>query len=116
MHAVHDKLKTVRHRNNLDFIRSFLAIGVCVQHSLYAFNIKVSFLFVPAFTAISGYLITRSMEQSRGYGHFLWKRVLRVGPAFLVALAIVALLDGDLKNTMISWLTMGLRSNELSWD
>lgn len=44
---------------------------------------------VAGFFAISGYLITMSRDRSRSFGSFLWKRFLRIYPAFVAALFVV---------------------------
>jgi peptidoglycan/LPS O-acetylase OafA/YrhL len=49
---------------------------------------------VPAFLAISGFYVLRSYEQSANWLEFIWKRVLRIVPAFLVSLALVAVAGG----------------------
>lgn len=97
--------------NNLDIFRTLLALGVLVYHCLLFANVKtVQFPWVPAFIAISGFLITDSMSRSAGYGHFAFKRLLRVGPGFLASLALVFAVGGDVGATLVNWLTMGIRS------
>jgi peptidoglycan/LPS O-acetylase OafA/YrhL len=98
--------------NNLDFIRFILAFGVVIHHIVGVQNIPlmpgIPFNWVGGFIAISGYLVTKSMEGSRGYGHFAWKRLLRVGPAFAVALALSVALGATLMVELTWWATMGL--------
>jgi peptidoglycan/LPS O-acetylase OafA/YrhL len=47
------------------------------------------------FFTISGYLVTQSLEQSKTYLHYLWKRFLRIVPA-LVVVNIACILIGSL--------------------
>src|SRR5262249_6573708 len=87
-------------RNNFDAIRFTLALLVIVSHAwvipfggaqadpLYQLTrgqMDFGALAVNAFFVISGYLITMSWLNSRGPGHFLRKRALRIYPAFIVA-------------------------------
>ncbi|MEK6257408.1 MAG: acyltransferase [Planctomycetota bacterium] len=96
------------HNNNVGAIRFLLAIGVVIGHlGSYTGFWSVNFPLVPAFIALSGYLISQSMERSHGYLHFAWKRILRVMPAFLVSLVLVAFV-GDLPGTLLVWGTFGL--------
>jgi peptidoglycan/LPS O-acetylase OafA/YrhL len=97
--------------NNLDVFRTVLAVGVLVYHCLLFANVRtIQFPWVPAFIAISGFLITDSMSRSAGWGHFAFKRLLRVGPGFLVSLVLVYAVGGDVGATLVNWLTMGIRS------
>ncbi|HLP84504.1 MAG TPA: acyltransferase [Phycisphaerales bacterium] len=86
--------------NNIDFLRFFLAALVIFAHSyalpvgsdatepLYVFShgqrtfghIAVDFFFI-----LSGFLITHSWLRSKGLLDFLWRRALRIYPAFIVA-------------------------------
>lgn len=67
-----------------------------------------AFPFVGGFIAISGYLITDSMARSRGYGHFAWKRLLRVGPGFVASLLFGAFFGFSIVGTLHCWATFGL--------
>jgi peptidoglycan/LPS O-acetylase OafA/YrhL len=97
-------------KNNLDFIRTLLALGVLSFHTFQTIGISYPQLpWVPSFIAISGYLITDSMYRSSGYLHFAWKRVLRVGPAFLLSLILVAALGGSVPGALLDWLSLGYR-------
>ncbi len=108
--------------NNIDFLRFALATLVIFSHSfalptgndatepLFRFSggqrtfgwIAVDFFFV-----LSGFLITQSWLRSSGLLSFLWKRVLRVYPAFIVAtivgvFVIVPLVSLDAKGWLRS--------------
>jgi peptidoglycan/LPS O-acetylase OafA/YrhL len=89
------------HQNNLNYIRLFLSVLVIFSHSfpltlgpnnhdpLKEFSRgQVSFgdLAVNAFFLISGMLIVASWLKSKSPQEFLLKRVLRIYPAFIVAL------------------------------
>lgn len=96
--------------NNLDLIRYFLAACVCFTHSfnlLYGDNtdplglatggaVGLGGLAVDLFFVISGFLIFKSWENSRGVKDFLIKRVLRIYPAFLVVTLFCGLVFGPL--------------------
>jgi peptidoglycan/LPS O-acetylase OafA/YrhL len=86
--------------NNIDFLRFFLASLVIFAHCyalptgsdatepLFRFSggqrtfggVAVDFFFI-----LSGFLITHSWLRSSGLRSFLWKRVLRIYPAFIAA-------------------------------
>jgi peptidoglycan/LPS O-acetylase OafA/YrhL len=51
----------------------------------------LSDLGVSGFFVISGFLIYQSMERSKTFGGFFWKRFLRIYPALIVVLAITVL-------------------------
>jgi len=94
-------------KDNLTFIRTALALGVLCFHAFGAIGIEFwQFAWVPAFIAISGFLITQSLTQSHSYRHFAWKRVLRIGPAFLVSLALVTALGGSVVGALVDWLSV----------
>jgi peptidoglycan/LPS O-acetylase OafA/YrhL len=71
---------------------------------------------VPAFVCLSGFLIPGSLASSvrehaaDGWKHFIWKRVLRVYPAFLLSIVLVAVLYGlrAAGFTFLTYLTAGL--------
>lgn len=98
-------------RNNLDFIRTLLALGVFSFHAGQFTGMEYPQLpWVPAFIAISGYLITDSMFRSDGYLHFAWKRVLRIGPAFALSFVLVFATGGSLWGGLIDWVCVSLCS------
>ncbi|MGY8706278.1 acyltransferase [Bradyrhizobium sp. 18BD] len=99
----------VNPKNNLDFIRTILALGVMSFHAGQLIGVSYWQLpWVPCFIAISGFLITDSMVRSAGYMHFAWKRFLRIGPAFALSLLLVAILGGSVFAALIDWVGMGL--------
>ncbi len=100
---------------NFDMLRLLLALEVMFGHvAIFIFNRKDTpwyFNPVPAFVGISGFLVLASLERTPSYLRFLWKRVCRVVPAFLVALLLVALLLGRerLLGSLETYLTLGMR-------
>ena len=101
-------------RSNLfDFLRCALAVLVIYSHchSLLAGSDVTEPLYlwtggqltwgdlaVDAFFVLSGYLITQSWMHSRGLSDFLVKRLLRVYPAFSVAVALGVLVVAPLSS------------------
>lgn len=102
------------HDNALGLIRLVLALAVLVSHTfpiggfghdpgggITRGQADLGKLAVAGFFAISGYLITKS-GMSADVMQFLWRRVLRIFPAFLVVLLASALVLGP-----IIWMTEG---------
>ncbi|WP_374010347.1 acyltransferase family protein [Leifsonia sp. LS-T14] len=94
------------HDNALGLIRLVLALAVLVSHTwpLGGFGhdpggtitrgqTTLGGLSVAGFFAISGYLITKS-GMSADVVQFLWRRVLRIFPAFLLVLLLTSLVLG----------------------
>jgi peptidoglycan/LPS O-acetylase OafA/YrhL len=110
---------TIAPRNNLDFIRTVLALGVLSFHTFQVVGIPYWQLpWVQAFIAISGYLVTDSMYRSAGYGQFAWKRLLRIGPGFVLSFGLLAVTGGSIPDALTDWLFLGLRyggSNPPLW-
>lgn len=86
-------------RNSLNALRLVLATLVIVSHSWpiggYGQDpgmgdLSLGEWAVAGFFAVSGYLITLSRVRSRSLMDYLWRRVLRIYPAFLVVLLVVA--------------------------
>lgn len=63
---------------------------------------------VPAFLAISGFLVLRSYETTGSWGRFIWKRALRVLPALFLSFLLVWALEGPdkMRLAVLGWLTM----------
>jgi peptidoglycan/LPS O-acetylase OafA/YrhL len=97
-------------RNNLGLLRLIFAMCVLVSHSIelvdgnrsrepltYIFGtLSLGELGVDGFFLVSGYLIAQSFENSASVLSYLWKRVLRIYPAFVVAFVISIVVVGPL--------------------
>lgn len=83
--------------NNFNILRLILATAVLVHHSFVLVcpnffpQLNRGDVPVDAFFIISGYLITWSWLRKPIPHTFLWKRVLRIYPAFLVSAGLVGL-------------------------
>jgi peptidoglycan/LPS O-acetylase OafA/YrhL len=98
------------HRNNFGLLRFIFAMCVLVSHSIelvdgnrsrepltYIFGtLSLGEFGVDGFFLVSGYLITQSFENSVSLLSFLWKRVLRIYPAFIVAFVLSIVVVGPL--------------------
>lgn len=99
---------------NFDLLRLFLALEVVVAHAgAYIdpnFDWAGYVIAVPAFLAISGFLVLQSYSESGSWGAFLKKRALRILPALTVSLLICAPLFGwsAVYNSLLNWATGGL--------
>ena len=89
--------------SNFDWLRLFLAASVAYFHAGYFSSLAngggapftlILFPMVPTFLALSGFLMFRSFATSAHYGHFAWKRALRILPGLLLALALSGLVWG----------------------
>lgn len=91
-----------------------LACGVVAMHIAYFAHIKWTPLFhwVADFLAISGFLLPQSFLQSRSWGHFAWKRFVRVFPGFATSFALVVTLFGlgAIWPTFLTYITAGAYS------
>jgi len=88
--------------NNFDFLRLILAIIVIISHSfpltgnyynepLRAITnneLDLGGLAVKGFFVVSGYLIFQSINRSKTFINYLWKRVLRIYPGLFVMLVV----------------------------
>ncbi len=96
-----------------DVLRLFLALEVVFGHVLKLPSGESLLNPIPAvacFVCLSGFLIPGSFTNSRNWGHFAWKRLLRVMPGFLVSFTLVAALWGPrmVVPTFVFYLYMGL--------
>lgn len=99
---------------NFDVLRLLLAAEVAFAHAWgfvdpnFGWNGFV--MAVPAFLAISGFLVLQSYESSHSWRHFLKKRVLRIGPALLASfvLCFVLLGPGATYRSFVVWISGGL--------
>jgi peptidoglycan/LPS O-acetylase OafA/YrhL len=95
--------------NALNALRLVLAILVVISHSWPVTGTGEDPLLggqdwgdwaVGGFFAISGYLITASRDVTPRFFVFLWKRALRIYPAFICALFVVAFVAAPLSTIM----------------
>ncbi|HVA11859.1 MAG TPA: acyltransferase [Stellaceae bacterium] len=102
-------------RNNFDALRLLAALSVILSHAFFiAQGVEASdplniltgnqsmlgLAGVFVFFAVSGFLITQSFEQTSSPLRYLIKRVLRIFPAYLVVLALTALVLGPIVTTL----------------
>lgn len=102
--------------NAFDIVRLVLATFVLLEHSFFLIygaadqdplsrlsggRTNLGQFAVYTFFAISGFLVTYSLQQSDGIFQFLVKRVGRIVPGFLVASAVGCLVVGPLTATDI---------------
>jgi len=100
----------LRHANHFNFFRLCFAILVIVSHSFELVDgnrsrelltrvfgtLSFGEFAVDGFFLLSGYLIIQSWQMEPRLLPFLWKRFLRIFPAFIVCSIICALLFGPL--------------------
>lgn len=108
----------MKHYPALDWLRLALALLVVVAHwvgkqglNIVQAQIWVSFgMMVPCFLAISGFVVSGSLERSGNVGEFWKRRALRILPGLLTSFALVALLFGirAVGPTVFHWLSGGL--------
>lgn len=96
--------------NGFDGMRLFLALGIVAFHS---FTITqgsatgmpapvraAAALVLPAFFALSGYLVAASLERSHSIREFAALRLLRILPGLCVVICVTALVLGPLFSTL----------------
>ena len=96
-------------RNSLNAIRLLLASAVIVSHSWLVNGLGLppmvggtdaGLVAVAGFFGISGYLVTASRLRSSSLRAYLWRRFLRIYPAFLVVLAVTAFVFAPLSTLL----------------
>ena len=104
------------HENNFGLLRLTFAMLVIVSHSIELVDgnrsrepltqlfgtLSSGELGVDGFFLVSGYLITQSYERSSSIASYLWKRFLRIYPAFIVASAISVLIVAPLSGVYLT--------------
>jgi len=98
-----DQAALTRHSNNFTALRFIAASLVIITHayavsdSAEAFgtitNISIGWSAVVMFFAISGFLITNSLDR-RDIIHFTWSRILRIFPGLIICTLVTAFLLG----------------------
>ncbi len=103
-----------KRQNNFDFLRFTAATMVVLSHSwplttgsnrseplalLTHYQLDFGALAVDIFFIISGFLIAQSYDRSRSIVSFTRARALRIAPALIVVVAILALITGPLLTT-----------------
>ncbi|WP_221391356.1 acyltransferase [Dyadobacter sp. NIV53] len=102
------------HTNNFHFLRFVAAVLVIFGHSYPLAGFEqadyiqeiTSGLFPSAhigvciFFSISGYLIAKSLVQSKNYFHFFWKRLVRIMPGLIVAVLFTIFVIGPLATSL----------------
>lgn len=95
--------KEINRSNNFDFLRLLFSSLVIVSHSypltkqpeiIAVFTkqqLSLGSLSVDCFFIMSGYLIMTSLQRSKTPQEYIWKRLLRLYPAFIVLLIITML-------------------------
>lgn len=99
---------------NFDLLRLLLAAEVAFVHAWAAVDESFDWagyvMAVPAFLAISGFLVLQSYSESGSWREFIRKRGLRLLPALIVAFLLsYALLGREVMfNSVLTWLSGGL--------
>lgn len=88
----------VARNSSYDILKLFLALLVIFSHSyelilpvtgksaVTLFNRSPGNVAVHAFFVLSGYFITMSCQRARDTGDFIWKRIIRLAPGYLLAM------------------------------
>ncbi|MCJ8314564.1 MAG: acyltransferase [Pseudomonadales bacterium] len=104
-------MKLETRNNNFDLLRLIAAFMVAYSHFLRLLdigedpllkitgNIDTSELGVIVFFIISGYLVTKSFTYAKSRTQFLFNRVLRIFPGYLVCLLFCVFIVGALSTT-----------------
>jgi peptidoglycan/LPS O-acetylase OafA/YrhL len=93
--------------NSVNAIRLAFAGSILLMHAMalggyvkempkLIFHDTLATYVVAGFFVISGYLITASRVNSRSFGDYLWRRVLRLYPGWIASFVLVALILGPL--------------------
>lgn len=99
---------------NFDVIRLYLALVVVVAHAWWMISPSNawsgSVMAVPAFLAVSGFLVLKSYSESGSLIVFAKKRALRILPALLGSMILCLCLLGwsATANALVTWLTGGI--------
>lgn len=94
-------------KNSVNAIRLAFAGSIIVLHAMplggyvdemprFFFHDTIGTYMLAGFFAISGYMITASRLASHNFGDYLWRRLLRIYPAWIAAFVLVAVVLGPL--------------------
>lgn len=109
-------------KNSVNAIRLAFAGSIIVLHAMplggyveempkLIFHETVGTYMLAGFFVISGYMITASRLASRNFGDYLWRRLLRIYPAWIASFVLVAVVLGPL-----SLLIQGRSVSDYDWD
>lgn len=99
----------LKRANGFDGLRLLLALGIVVFHSftitsrtsaLPPFFAATAWLILPAFFALSGYLVTASAARCKSLSEFLLLRGMRLLPALTIVVLVSALVFGPLLSNL----------------
>jgi peptidoglycan/LPS O-acetylase OafA/YrhL len=99
---------------NFDVMRLFLAGEVAFVHAWFLVDPNFGWdgwiMAVPAFLAISGFLVLQSYEQTPTWLQFVRKRALRLLPALAVSFLLTFAMFGwpTTYNSILNWITGGI--------
>ena len=99
---------------SFDLMRLLLALEVVVAHAWPQVDPSANWpgfiMAVPAFLAVSGFLVLKSYESSGSWFVFAKKRSLRIFPALIISFVMgYFLFDGEfVKSSLIKWISGGL--------
>lgn len=103
------------HGNNWTLLRILMAMAVLVGHAMIVGSrdlsaepmvygsFSISYMAVNAFFIASGFLVTASIMHRQNLVSFVSARVLRIYPALIVHVAIVAIVVGLANTTLPAW-------------
>lgn len=102
---------------NFDLLRVLLALEVVIAHAWALIDPTVDggiIMAVPAFLAISGFLVLKSYEESGTWSVFIRKRALRILPALAISMALCwVLFDWTaVYHAFLNWITGGILTQE----
>jgi|GEM_PF-4308144 peptidoglycan/LPS O-acetylase OafA/YrhL len=98
---------------NFDLFRLLLAVEVAFVHMWAEIDPNFGWpgyvMAVPAFLAISGFLVLQSYSESGCWRVFITKRILRIIPALLVSFVLCLILFGPdmVKESFFVWISGG---------